>query len=36
MLVKEVLDFKVKITPAANEVFGAWREGATMTSCWRS
>jgi len=28
MLVRELLDFKVKITPAANETFGAWREGA--------
>jgi hypothetical protein len=27
MLVKELENFKVKITLAANEVFGAWREG---------
>ena len=26
-LVRELLDFKVKITLAANETFGAWREG---------
>ncbi len=26
-LKKELTNFKVKITPAANEVFGAWREG---------
>ena len=27
-LVRELTTFQVKITPAANEVFGAWREGA--------
>ena len=26
-LVRELTTFQVKITPAANEVFGAWREG---------
>jgi hypothetical protein len=26
-LKRELLNFKVKVTPAANEVFGAWREG---------
>jgi hypothetical protein len=26
-LVREFLNFRVKITPAANETFGAWREG---------
>ncbi len=26
-LVRELLNFQVKITPAANETFGAWREG---------
>jgi len=26
-LVREFLNFRVKITPAANEIFGAWREG---------
>jgi hypothetical protein len=26
-LVQELLNFQVKITPAANETFGAWREG---------
>jgi hypothetical protein len=27
VLVKELLDYRVRITVAANEVFGAWREG---------
>jgi hypothetical protein len=27
-LVQELTTFQVKITPAANETFGAWREGA--------
>jgi hypothetical protein len=27
LLVKELLNFKVRITDAANETFGAWREG---------
>ena len=27
VLVKELDNFRVRITPAANEVFGAWREG---------
>ena len=25
---RELTTFQVKITPAANEVFGAWRQGA--------
>jgi hypothetical protein len=28
VLVRELLNFQVKITPAANEAFGTWREGA--------
>jgi hypothetical protein len=28
MLKRELLEFRVKITPSANETFGAWREGA--------
>jgi hypothetical protein len=28
VLVKELLNFKVRVTPAANETFGCWREGA--------
>lgn len=28
LLVKELLGFQVKITDAANDVYGAWREGA--------
>ena len=32
-LVRELLDFKVKITPAANETFGALRKVSTMTWC---
>ena len=27
-LVRELAEFQVKFTPAANEVFGVWREGA--------
>jgi len=27
VLVKELLDFKVRVTAAANDVFGTWREG---------
>ena len=40
-LVKELLNFKVKITTAANDTYGAWREGqhddlvlATALGCW--
>jgi hypothetical protein len=40
-LVEELQNFRVKITPAANEVFGAWREGehddlvlAVVLACW--
>ena len=40
-LVEELPNFRVKITPAANEVFGAWREGehddlvlAVVLACW--
>jgi hypothetical protein len=39
--VTELLDFKVKITAAANDVYGAWREGqhddlvlAVALACW--
>ena len=28
LLKTELLNFQVKVTPAANETFGAWREGA--------
>jgi hypothetical protein len=41
LLVKELQNFKVKITAAANEVFGEWREGqhddlvlATALAAW--
>ena len=41
ILVREMENFKVKITAAANEVFGAWREGqhddlvlAVALACW--
>ena len=41
VLVRELENFRVKITPAANEVFGAWREGqhddlvlAVALACW--
>lgn len=40
-LVEELQNFRVKITPAANEVFGTWREGdhddlvlAVVMACW--
>jgi hypothetical protein len=40
-LVQELMTFQVKITPAANEVFGVWREGqhddlvlAVAVACW--
>jgi hypothetical protein len=40
-LVQELENFRVKITPAANETFGAWREGdhddlvlAVVMACW--
>jgi hypothetical protein len=40
-LVTEMLNFKVKITAAANDTYGAWREGehddlifAVMLACW--
>lgn len=40
-LVEELQNFKVKITPSANEVFGTWREGdhddlvlAVVLACW--
>ena len=35
-LVRELLGFEVKVTAAANETFGAWREGRTTTSSWPS
>ncbi len=41
MLVRELENFRVKITAAANETFGAWREGqhddlviAVALACW--
>ena len=41
VLVNELLNFQVKITPAANDVYGAWREGAhddlvlaVALTCW--
>jgi hypothetical protein len=41
VLVRELMNFKVKITAAANEVYGAWREGthddlclACALACW--
>jgi hypothetical protein len=41
VLMKELLNFKVKISAAANELFAAWREGehddlvlATALACW--
>ena len=41
LLVKELTNFKVKITAAMNETFGAWREGshddlvlAVALACW--
>ena len=40
-LVRELLGFQVKITAAANDVYGTWREGAhddlvlaTALACW--
>jgi hypothetical protein len=40
-LVQEMLNFKIKITAAAHDTYGAWREGenddlifATMLACW--
>lgn len=40
-LVQEMINFKVKITTAANDTYGAWREGqhddlifAVMLACW--
>ena len=42
-LVRELLDFRVKITVAANETFGTWREGqhddlvlAVALACWQA
>jgi hypothetical protein len=41
MLVTELLNFQVKITAAANEIYGAWRDGthddlvlAVALTCW--
>ncbi len=41
LLRSELVNFRVKITPAANESFGAWREGehddtvlAVGLACW--
>jgi len=41
VLVNELLNFEVKITAAANDVYGAWREGthddlvlAVALACW--
>jgi hypothetical protein len=41
MLVKELQNFRVKVTPAANEIYEAWRTGqhddmvlATAIACW--
>jgi hypothetical protein len=41
ILAKEMMNFKIKITEAANETFGAWRSGenddlifAVMLACW--
>ena len=41
LLVKELLDFQVKITMAAHDIYGAWREGqhddlvlATALAVW--
>jgi hypothetical protein len=41
ILVKEMLNFKVKITAAAHDTYGAWREGthddlvlAVALTCW--
>jgi hypothetical protein len=31
ILIREMQNFRVTITLAANETFGAWREGITMT-----
>ncbi len=40
-LMNELLNFEVKITAAANDVYGAWREGthddlvlAVALTCW--
>jgi hypothetical protein len=42
-LVKELHNFQVKITAAANEVFGTWRHGvhddlvlAAALACWQA
>jgi hypothetical protein len=41
VLVKEMMDFKIKITAAANDTYGSWREGqhddlifSVMLACW--
>jgi hypothetical protein len=41
VLVRELMNFRVKISPAMNELYGAWREGqhddlvlATALACW--
>lgn len=41
VLIRELLNFKVKITPSANDTYSAWREGehddlafALMLTCW--
>jgi hypothetical protein len=43
LLVRELLNFRVKITAAANETFGSWREGdhddlvlAVALACWQA
>lgn len=42
-LISELMNFQVKITEAANDTYGAWREGqhddlvlATALACWRA